>query len=60
MGKGQAAPKRTGHQEKTMANDRANVKKTNELFHQAGPTMESKRKKESGKTKKQLEQKHNP
>ena len=47
MGKGQAAPKRTGHQEKTMANDWAHVKKTNKLFHQAGPTMESKRKKEN-------------
>ena len=40
--------------------DRAHVKKTNELYHPAGPTMESTRKKERGKTKKHLEEKHNP
>ena len=43
-----------------MAMDRAHVKKTNELYHQAVPTMESTRKKESGKTKNHLEEKHNP
>ena len=60
MGKDQTDPSRTGHQEMKMAMDRAHVKKTNELYHQAGPTMESTRKKESGKTKKHLEEKHNP
>ena len=55
MGKDQAVPSRTGHQENKMAMDRAHVKKTKELYHQAGPTMESTRKKESGKTKKHLE-----
>ena len=60
MGKDQADPSRTGHQEKKMTRDRAHVKKTNELYHQAGPTMESTRKKENGKNKKQLKEKHNP
>ena len=60
MGKDQADPSRTEHQDKKMTMDRAHVKKTNELFHTAGPTMESTRKKESGKTKKHLEEKPTP
>ena len=37
------------HPSYPLAMDRAHVKKTNKLYHQAGPTMESTRKKESGK-----------
>ena len=50
MGKDQADPSRTGHQEKKMAIYRAHIKKTNELYHPGGPTMESTKTKESGKT----------
>ena len=61
MGKGQAAPKRTGHQEKTMANDRAHVKKNQQTISPGGPYNGiQKEKGECGKTKKQLEEKHNP
>ena len=55
MGKDQAEPKRTRHQETKMAMDRAHVKKTNELYYPAGPTVESPRKKKSGKTTHKLE-----
>ena len=42
---------------KKMAMDRAHVKETNKLYNPAGTTMESTRIKESGNTKKHLEEK---